>query len=227
MISLVLAAVFFVGIHVCISGTRLRDTLVARLGEGAFQGLFGMLSLVGLVWLTTAYADAPTTPLWGELYALKPVAMVVVLLAFVLVVVGLTTPSPTAIGGEGTLDFDDPARGILRVTRHPFLWGVSLWAATHLVINGEASALVLFGALLLLAVVGTRSIDRKRRRTLGDRWERFEDVTSNVPFGAIVQGRNRLVVSELSLGMIGMAVGIYLLVLVTHPFMFGVSALPH
>jgi len=226
MLSLALAAVCFVGIHVCIAGTGLRAVLVARLGERGFSGVFSALSFGGLIWLTTAYADAPYTPLWGELYALKPLVLVVVFVAFLLVVLGLTTPSPTAVGGGASLDAEEPARGILRITRHPFLSGVALWAAAHLIVNGEASALLLFGSLLVLAVVGPGSIDRKRRRAFGARWERFEAVTSRVPFIAIVQGRNRLVVSELPRGMIALTVVVYVVVLAMHGMLFGVSPLP-
>ena len=226
MLSLVLAALFFVGIHVCIAGTGLRDALVARLGENAFRGLFSVLSFVGLIWLTTAYAGAPYTPLWGELYALKPLVLLVTFVAFLLAVLGLTTPSPTAVGGEGTLDADEPARGILRVTRHPFLAGVALWAAAHLVVNGEASALVLFGSLLVLALVGPASIDRKRRRAFGERWTRFEAVTSRVPFGAILRGRNRFVASELRPGMLALALIVWAVLLVLHPLLFGVVPWP-
>lgn len=227
MLSLVSAACFFVGIHVGIAGTKLRDALVARVGEGGFQGLFSLASFVGIIWLSTAYADAPTIPLWGELYALKPVVLVLVLIAFLFVVLGVTTPTPTMTGGdERVLDNEEPAIGILRITRHPFLWGVALWAASHLVVNGEASALVLFGSLLILAVVGPPSIDAKRRRRLGAAYERFLGMTSNVPFAAIVQGRNRLVLGELRPGMLALAVVVYLAALVVHPMMFSVSPLP-
>jgi uncharacterized membrane protein len=101
-----------------------------------------------------------------------------------------------------------------------------VWAAAHLIVNGEASALLLFGSLLVLAVVGPGSIDRKRRRAFGARWERFEAVTSRVPFIAIVQGRNRLVVSELPRGMIALTVVVYVVVLAMHGMLFGVSPLP-
>jgi uncharacterized membrane protein len=146
--------------------------------------------------------------------------------AFVLAVLGLTTPSPTAMGGEASLDAKEPARGILRITRHPFLSGVALWAAAHLIVNGEASALVLFGSLLVLALIGPGSIDRKRRRKFGERWDRFEAVTSRVPFVAILQGRNRFVASELPRGMLALSVVVYFVVLVMHPLLFGVSPLP-
>src|SRR4029453_1331817 len=50
MANLIAAAVFFLGIHFGVSGTRLRDRLVSVLGERAFRGLFALASLVGLIW---------------------------------------------------------------------------------------------------------------------------------------------------------------------------------
>jgi uncharacterized membrane protein len=81
---------------------------------------------------------------------------------------------------------------MVRITRHPFLWGVALWASVHLIINGDLASLILFGSLLLLAVGGTLSIDAKRRRNGGEQWIKFAEVTSDVPFAAIAAGRNRL-----------------------------------
>jgi uncharacterized membrane protein len=219
--SLVLAALYFVGIHVGVAGTRVRDALVARLGERAYLGLFSAASFVGIVWLSTAYAGAPYVMLWGPLPALRPLAAVLVLVAFVLVVLGLTTPSPTVVGGEKTLVSDEPAIGIQRVTRHPFLWGVALWAATHLVVNGHVKALALFGSLLFLAVFGGRAIDGKRARRFGADWQRYAAVTSNVPFLAIAQGRNRFATAEIGAGRVALAFAVFASVLVLHPVWFG------
>ena len=224
MLSLVLAAAFFVGIHVGIAGTRARDALTARLGEQAYLGVFSLASLVGMIWLTTAYADAPYVALWGPLAALRPLALPVVLLAFVLVVVGLTTPSPTAVGGEKALDAAEPATGIQRVTRHPFLWGVAIWAAMHLVVNGDAAAAVLFGTFLIVAAVGPLSIDAKRRKQFGPAWARFADASSSVPFLAIVQGRNSLQVRELGWWRIVVGLLAFASVLYFHAALFGVAA---
>jgi len=226
MISLVLAAVFFVGIHLFISGTRLRDALVRQIGAQGFQGLFSLLSVVGIGWLGTAYGRAPTIDLWGKALAFRPVALVLVLVGFLFVGIGLTTPSPTAVGGESQLDQADPARGILRITRHPFLWGVAIWALTHVILNGDAASLVLFGSLLILALIGPLSIDAKRQRAVGSKWTRFAAVTSNVPFAAIVQGRNQLKLDELGLWRIGVGLVAYALLLVSHRWLFGVSPFP-
>ena len=55
---------------------------------------------------------------------------------------------------------------MLRITRHPFLWGMALWGAKHLLVNGERFAVMLFGALALMAIFGARSIDRKAQRAI-------------------------------------------------------------
>jgi uncharacterized membrane protein len=223
MTELVAAAAFFVAIHVFISGTALRGRFVARLGERGFFGFFSLLSAAGLGWLVWSYGRAPFVGIWTPAPALRPMVLLLVLAAFLLVVTGLTTPSPTAIGGEAELDRAEPAKGILRVTRHPFLWGVATWAFAHLLANGDAASLILFGSLLLLALVGPFSIDRKRARRLGDRWERFAAKTSNLPFAAIVAGRSSFALAEIGWWRIGLALILYAAFLFLHRPLFGVS----
>ena len=221
MAMLVAAGAFFVGIHYCISGSRLRDRIVAAIGEQPYLGLFSLLSIAALGWLIYAYSVAPRTILWETPGWLRPPMIAVMLVAVALVVIGLTTPSPTVTGGTGTLDRPDAARGILRVTRHPFLCGVVLWAALHLLVNGDTASLVLFGALLVLATIGPSSIDGKRQRAFGARWERFAEVTSVVPFAAIAGGRNRFVLSEIGAWRIGLTLLVYVALIVFHGRLFG------
>ena len=172
MTNLIAAAAVFVLIHLLISGTRVRDALVARLGEGAYMGLFSLASVAALAWLGFAYAgardDAWNLAYWGVTPAGRHLQLSLQVIAFLFIVLGLATPNPTSVKQEGVLDRDDAVKGILRVTRHPFLWGVAIWAAGHLIVNGDRASLILFGSLLVLAVSGTASIDAKRRRALGD-----------------------------------------------------------
>lgn len=221
MLQLIAAAAFFLLIHLGVAGTRLRDALVARLGMKAWRALFSVASVAGIVWLVAAYARAPFELLWVAPDALRPVVVAVVLVAFLLMVPGLLTPNPTAANFESRLERADAASGIVRVTRHPFLWGTSLWAAAHLAMNGDAASLVLFGSLLLLCLAGTMSIDAKRRRAYGAQWERFAAATSNLPFGAIAAGRNRLVLAEIGWGRLALAVLSFAVVLYLHPRLFG------
>jgi len=226
MPSLLAAAIYFVAIHFVISGSPLRGKIVALMGEGPFRGLFSLLSLIGIVWLSRAYSHAEYIQLWGKLYALWPYALVVMLLAFFFVVLAFTSPNPTAVGGEALLAEKEPAKGIQRITRHPFLWGVTLWSFTHLILNGDLASLAFFGSLLIVALGGPFSIDRKRRKAVGEAWDRFAAVTSNLPFFAIIQGRNSFQIKEIGWWPPLVAVILYGLMLHFHRILFGVSPLP-
>lgn len=191
MPDLIAACAYFLLIHFGVSGTRLRDVLTGRLGERPYRGLFSLASLIGIVWVIYAYRRAPLIPTWGLLLGFRTTAYVLVFIAFLFAVIGIMTPSPTRVGMESRLD-PETARGVVRITRHPFLWGVALWAATHLVVNGEVASLILFGTFLVLAIGGTAAIDAKRRRKSPEQWQKFAQATSSVPFAAIARGSNRL-----------------------------------
>lgn len=224
MLSLIAASGFFVLIHFGVSGTRLRDILVARLGAGPYRGAFAVASLIGIVWMTTAYRRAPAVDLWGQLIGLRPLAFALVLIAFLFVGIGLATPSPTRVGMETKLaQGTEIVRGIVRITRHPFLWGVGLWAFVHLIVNGDLASVILFGSLLLLALGGTVSIDAKRRRSFGDQWSQFVQATSNVPFAAIAAGRNQLRPALREIGILRpvIAIAAYALFFVFHGRLLG------
>jgi len=226
MTSLVLAAVFFVGIHLLVAGTVLRDRMIARLGAGPYRAQFSLASVAGILWLCFAYNGAPLIPLWGQFPGCKIVALAVMLVAFVLVVVGLTTPNPTSVGGEALLARAPAPVGIQHITRHPFLWGVALWALVHAVVNGDLASLVLFGALLALALVGPFSIDRKRRRALGSAWDAYARQTSNLPFLAIAERRTGLGLGEVKPWQWLAALAAFALTVGVHQAVFGVSPLP-
>jgi len=219
MLNLIAASAYFLLIHFGVSGTRLRDGLVARLGEGPYRGMFALASVLGLVWMAYAYRHAPAVPTWGLVLGFRPAAYLLVLIAFIFVVIGLATPSPTQVGKESTLTRGpDIARGMVRITRHPFLWGVALWALVHLIVNGDLASLVLFGSLLVLALAGTAVIDAKRRRGCGAGWMQFAAVSSNVPFAAILAGRNRLgpAVAEIGVWRPLVAIAVYALAFYLH-----------
>ena len=202
MLNLIIASAYFLLIHFGVSGTRLRDGLVTRLGAGQYRGVFALASVVGLVWMSYAYRHAPMVQLWGLVLGFRPTAYVLVFIAFLFVIIGITTPSPTRVGMESRVgQGPEAARGMVRITRHPFLWGIALWALVHLIVNGDLASLIFFGSLLVLAVGGTRAIDAKRRRNFGDQWIKFADVTSNIPFAAIAAGRNRLGLALAEIGV--------------------------
>lgn len=225
MAMLVASALFFVGIHLGVAGTRLRDGVVARLGAGGYASAFSVASLAGLWWLVGSYKAAPYLETWGQLEWWKPAAIVLTVPAFLLAVIGLTTPNPTAVAQESLLA--EPPRGIVRITRHPFLAGVGLWAAVHLVGNGDLASAVLFGTFVVVCLAGAASIDAKRERLLGaERWAPFAAQTSIVPFAALAQGRTTLDWRQLLTWRLAAAVALYALMLGGHAHIVGVSPFP-
>ena len=224
MLSLLLAAIFFAGIHLGVAGTTIRDRAIAALGQSGYRVAFSIATVVGLTWLVMAYNRAPYVVTWGMLEWWKPFAIILMLPASLLVVIGLTTPNPTAVAQENRLA--QPPQGIVRVTRHPFLTGVGLWALVHLIGNGDVASLVFFAVWAVVALAGTVSIDRKRRRLLDGAWEPFAAQTSIVPFAAIVAGRNRFSPGEIGVWRWGAAVIVYVLMLVGHADVLGVSPFP-
>ena len=225
MTSLVAAVVFFAGFHLLVPPTRLRPLLIARLGQKAYSGLFSLVSALGLAWLGFAYGAAPVEPLWDGA-GLKHLALVVMPFAWILLVGGLTSRNPTAIGQEALLDRADGPQGFVKITRHPLMWAFALWALVHLLANGDVASLLLFGCLLFLALFGAALIDHRRRSGNPDGWARLAAQTSFVPFAALVAGRTRLTLRELGLWRIALGLGLYVLFLFLHPLLFGVAVLP-
>ena len=230
MTNLIAAAAVFVLLHLLVSGTRLRDTITSSIGEGAYMGLFSVASLGALIWLGVSFGvarhGAGDTTYWTGNGLMKLIQLVLQFLAFMLAVPGILTRNPTSIGQARTAEDADVITGMLRISRHPFLWGVVIWSLGHLLVNGDVASLIFFGAFLVLGLTGPVSIDAKRARALGPTWNEFANKTSSVPFGAIASGRQSLNIGEIGIVRLGAGVVVFLLVLGAHSHIFGVSPLP-
>jgi uncharacterized membrane protein len=224
ILHLALATLVFVATHF-VSSTPLRSTLVEAIGERAYLGAYSLLSFATIGWMVWAYLHAPVVPLI-TVPGLKLWPLVVMPFAFILLAAGVMTGNPSAVGQQARLRVEEPARGIIRITRHPLMWSFALWAAVHLIARGDVAAILFFGGFLVVALAGTKLIDLRKADTLGDDWRRFTEVTSNVPFTAIVEGRNRVVFAEIGWKRIGMGLGLFVLFYLLHPFLFGVRPGP-
>ncbi|MFN4088952.1 MAG: NnrU family protein [Alphaproteobacteria bacterium] len=226
MHELILATLAFVLGHFMLSSQALRRPLIARLGEIGFRAAYSVTIAATFVWMLLSYAAAPAIavidwPLWTRWL---PVATMP--FALLLAVCAYTTRNVTAVGGESQGATRDPAPGIMRITRHPFLVGAALWAAAHLLANGDAASLVLFGGILVLSVGGMAHIDARRRASMGSAWGPVALTTSAVPFLALLTGRTRPDWSGIGLWRVATALGLYVLLLVLHLPLFGVSPFP-
>ena len=216
--QLVLACLVFVLIHV-LPSSPLRPALVKAIGEGPYLGLFSLATLAAIVWMVFAYKHAPATALWPGLRHLPSAVMP---FAFILVVCGVMTPNPTAVAQGKLLAVEEPARGIIRITRHPVMWAIMLWAGAHLLARGELKSTIFFGSFLVLGAAGTLLQDARKAAVHGEDWKRFAALTSNVPFVAIAQGRNRLALGEI--GLVRLAFGLIAFggMFISHAWLIGV-----
>jgi uncharacterized membrane protein len=224
MTSLGFAALYWVLLHFIVAGPA-RPTIAERLGERGFQGMFALLSAAGLGWLIFGYVRAPEQLLWVCPPGGRAAALVIIFIAFILFAYSLTA-SATSPAVAGLPKDRLPVVGIMRITRDPMLWSFALWAAAHLLVNGDVASVLLFGAILVTALNGMISIDRKRRRALGPVWDEFTARTSIIPFAAILAGRNELKLAELPLWRAALGAALFLVALFAHPYVIGVSPLP-
>lgn len=203
MTELLFAAILFVAAHLAVSNTRLRPMLMRRLSPGGYAGLYSVLALATLVYFVMAYNDAPRLryfwPLEPMLYWVPKTLMLAALIFLAGGIVGKTATSEALEGSAA----DQAALakltgGINRITRHPVQWAIILWAASHLVANGDAASVIFFGGFLALSLVGNWFADRKKAHSSGADWLAFAAATSNVPFAAIASGRNRFAWRELA-----------------------------
>jgi len=221
--SLALAGIAFIATHLGVSSTPLRAALVGRIGERAYLGVYSLLAAVTLVWLIVEYGHTSHAQfVWVPSPALHRVPFVVMPFAFMFMVGGFMTRNPTAVGQESTVGQVGEGAGLLRITRHPFQWAVVMWAAAHVLANGDVASLIFFGSLGVLSLWGTYLIDAKKARTMGEAWTAFAHATSNVPFVAIAQGRNRFVAREL-IAPLAAGIVLYAIVLWGHAYVSGVA----
>jgi uncharacterized membrane protein len=235
MEMMLLASLLFLGTHLGISSTGMRDRMVALLGERGYLAGYSLVAALTLGYLIWVYGALPRYDyLWLPSPILYAVTKAMMPIATVLLVGGFMVRNPTAVGQEGLLratgtavERETAARaervtlGVNRITRHPFQWSVVLWASAHLLANGDSVSVVFFGTFLILGLAGSMLIDRKKAVRLGDDWLPFARTTSNVPFAAILRGDNRLVPKELIMPvLVGLAV--YALFYWGHPWLAGV-----
>jgi uncharacterized membrane protein len=231
MSNLIAAALVFLGIHLFISGTRLRDAITKTIGERPYLGLFSLTSLIVIIWLVSAYnaayASAENRVLYDLGVGVRHLGIPVLALAFLLGVQGLLTPSPTMVQQENTAASEGTVKGVLRITRHPFLWGIVLWSAFHVAANGDLASLIFFATFFVNALIGTFLIDAKRKRKLGRVWDSFAYKTSNLPFAAALSGRNKLKIGESFGERFWVALATFVIVLFVHAYLFGASPFPN
>ncbi len=138
--------ILFIGMHVVPSSVRLRSALAARLGDNGYKILFSLVSVTGLVLTGIGYGQAPHEQIFEPSLTARTFLPAAMATAFVLVAVA-----------------NVPGR-VRRLVRHPMLVGVLIWAALHLLANGDLASNVMFGAFALWAVFAILSEEYRAKR---------------------------------------------------------------
>ncbi|MEI4263705.1 NnrU family protein [Roseovarius sp. D0-M9] len=90
-------------------------------------------------------------------------------------------PIRFSFGGAQNERFDAARPGIVRWSRHPLLLAMALWAAAHIVPNGDLAHVILFGTFAIFALLGGQLIDRRKRHEMGPEWQRLRRVVAVAP----------------------------------------------
>jgi len=146
MTTLITGLILFLGIHsISIVAPAWRNRTAERIGKPAWQGIYSIVAIIGLVLVVRGYAEARgMTP---YLYVLprwiQAVTTTLMLPVFPLLIAAYLP-------------------GVIRTaTKHPMLVAVKRWAFAHLLANGSVADVVLFGSVLAWAVLERISLKRR------------------------------------------------------------------
>jgi uncharacterized membrane protein len=146
LLVMILGLVLFFGVHTLTTQRKLRASVIASTGEGGYKIGYALVSSVGLaliIWGFAWYRATGWIDVWYPPVAFKHITVALMLPAVILVVASYI-------------------RGRIYTTlKHPMLAGIKLWAAAHLLANGDLGSIILFGSFLGWAVFDRISLKHR------------------------------------------------------------------
>jgi uncharacterized membrane protein len=146
LLVMILGLVLFLGVHTLTTQREVRAQIIAAAGEGGYKIGYSLVSAAGLaliIWGFAHYRATGWIDVWTPPTAFKHISVGLMLPAVILVVASYI-------------------RGRIYTTlKHPMLTGVKLWAAAHLIANGDLGSIILFGAFLGWAVFDRISLKHR------------------------------------------------------------------
>lgn len=179
LVILAAANIAFVGTHFAMSHP-LRGPMVKALGAGGFQGVYTLVSAATLAWVYFAFKAAPPADLPGSGEAGWIIATLITLPAMILLA-GSLVGNPALPTPQAEAQARAEPKGVFKVTRHPMMWGIGLWAVSHLVLFWSTRTMITALAMGVLALLGAHFQDGKKRELMGDSWAQWSAKTRYWP----------------------------------------------
>lgn len=146
LLVMILGLILFFGVHTLTTQRELRAQVIGSMGESSYKIGYALASVAGLALVTWGFANYRATgwiDVWNPPTAFKHITVALMLPAIILVVASYI-------------------RGRIYTTlKHPMLTGIKLWAAAHLLANGDLGSIILFGSFLAWAVFDRISLKRR------------------------------------------------------------------
>jgi uncharacterized membrane protein len=196
----------------------LRAPLVARLGERGFALVYSVVALASFGGAVQLWRNIPKDRLWDTPAGAYVPALVAMLVASIFFVGSVSAPNPAMMPGV-----KGEPKGLQRITRHPMMWSMAIWAGVHILMTADPRTIVLAGGVGVLALFGTVMQDGKKRAQ-NPAYAAHMARTSHLPFLAILGGRQPW--SAIWPGLVPVlgGLGLWLLILWAHPMLIGVPA---
>lgn len=184
MYVLLSGIMIFFGMHLVPSFVSVRRQLMDSLGEKSYLILYSVVSLLGLILIIYGKSQAAFQPVWNPPVWSRHIVQVSMLPAFMLFATG------------------DMKSNIKRYTRHPMLWGVTLWSGAHLSANGDLASILLFGSFGIFSLFAILSANLRGAQKQTERYPVKKDVIATVA-GLVAYG----------------------VIILLHPYLFGVAVI--
>ena len=122
-----------------------RQLFVKRLGNNAYQGIFALIILIGLILIVFGWRSSVATHLFTPIELLRLPSLILIIIGFIFLVAA----------NFSTTRFK-------QIIRHPQLTGVFIWAIAHLMMNGDSRSALLFSVIAAWCVVSVLTINHRQ-----------------------------------------------------------------
>ncbi len=178
MLLFILGLIMFFGIHMLPFYPEYRALVIEKIdndridGEGLYKVIFAVISLLGLIFIGIGKGSMEFIGLWSTPTFFRYITVVLIPVSFILMVAAYTP------------------NNIKRYVPHPMLTGVIIWGATHMMVNGDVAAIILFGSFVIYSVVAIKLANRRQydKNSEQDTQEKIPVVKDAIVIGIAMLG---------------------------------------